>query len=78
MATVESLELFIWSTLSHASKWSKGRYTGVYHFDSKAAVVDYINEQYPEVAKKMSCIQMGLFVTNWKWGPGAVPWEKVD
>jgi hypothetical protein len=77
VATVETLELFIWSTLSHASKWSKGKYTGVYHFDSKAVVVEYINEKYPEVAKRTSLLQMGLFTTNWKWGQGAVPWEKV-
>jgi hypothetical protein len=38
VATVKDLEMFIWSTLSHSSKWSKGKYTGVYHFDSKAAV----------------------------------------
>lgn len=77
VAAVETLELFVWSTLSHASKWSKGKYTGVYHFDSKAVVVDYLDEKYPEVAKKTSLLQMGLFITNWKWGQGAVPWEKV-
>jgi hypothetical protein len=77
VATVDTLELFIWSTLSHSSKWSKGKYKGVFHFDSKAHVVDYINEVYPEVAKKMSLVQMGLFITNWKWGQAAVPWEKV-
>ena len=78
VATVDTLELFIWSTLSHATKWSKGKYTGIYHFDSKAAVVDYINERYPAVAKRMSMLQMGLFITNWKWGQAAVPWEKVS
>jgi hypothetical protein len=78
VAAVHTLELFIWSTLSHASRWSKGKYTGVYHFDSKAAVVEYINEKYPKVTKKMSLLQMGLFITNWKWGQAAVPWEKVS
>jgi NmrA-like family protein len=77
VATVENLELFIWSTLSHSTKWSKGKYTGIYHFDSKAVVVDYLNETYPEVAEKLSLIQLGLFITNWKWGQAAVPWEKV-
>lgn len=72
----DSLELFIWSSLSHAKKWSKGKYTGIYHFDSKVAVVDYIHEKYPEVAKKMSLLQMGFFLTNWKNGQVAVPWEK--
>jgi hypothetical protein len=78
VAMVEDLKLFIWSSLSHSTKWSKGKYTGVYHFDSKAAVVEYINQMYPEVAKKMSLLQMGLFITNWKWGQAAVPWEKVN
>jgi hypothetical protein len=78
VVTVEGLELFVWSTLSHASKWSKGKYTGIYHFDSKAVVVDYINERYPTLAKKISLLQMGLFITNWKWGQAAVPWEKVN
>lgn len=77
VASVDNLDLFVWSTLSHASKWSKGKYKGVYHFDSKAVVVDYINNVYPKVAKKTSFLQMGLFVTNWKWGQAAVPWEKV-
>lgn len=79
VATVgDSLELFIWSTLSHAKKWSKGKYGNVYHFDSKATVVDYIQEKYPEVAKKMSLLQMGFFMTNWMWGQAAFPWEKVS
>ncbi|KIN00739.1 hypothetical protein OIDMADRAFT_29813 [Oidiodendron maius Zn] len=78
VATVgTSLERFVWSTLSKAREWSKGKYRGIYHFNSKAAVVDYMNEGYPEVAKKTSLLQLGLFVTNWKWGKGAVPWEKV-
>jgi hypothetical protein len=77
VATVENLELFIWSTLSHSSKWSKGKYTGIFHFDSKATVVDYLNEKYPALAKKTSLIQLGLFITNWKWGQAAIPWEKV-
>jgi hypothetical protein len=77
VASVPELDMFIWSTLSHAKKWSKGKYAGVYHFDSKAMVVEYIEERYPEVRKKMNMLQMGLFITNWKWGQAAVPWEKV-
>lgn len=76
-AVGESLELFVWSTLSHARKWSKGQYKGVYHFDSKAVVADFLGETYPELKKKTSLLQLGLFITNWKWGQAAVPWEKV-
>ncbi|TVY52925.1 NmrA-like family domain-containing protein, partial [Lachnellula suecica] len=76
VASVGCLDRFIWSSLSNATKWSKGEYKGVYHFDSKAHVVDYINETYPKLAKKLSILQMGLFVTNWRWGQVAVPWGK--
>jgi hypothetical protein len=76
VATVEGLELFIWSSLSDAKKWSGGKYPGVYHFDCKAHVLDYIKEKYPKVVAKMSILMMGLFVTNWKWGEVAVPWKK--
>ena len=34
-AKVPTLERFILSSLSNATKWSKGKYTHVYHFDSK-------------------------------------------
>lgn len=74
---IDGLEMFIWSTLSPSAKWSKEKYKGIYHFDSKGAVVDYIHEKYPQVAKKMNMLQMGLFITNWKWGQASVPWEKV-
>ncbi|KAH7327248.1 hypothetical protein BKA65DRAFT_566619, partial [Rhexocercosporidium sp. MPI-PUGE-AT-0058] len=75
-SVADGLDLFIWSTLSHAKKWSKGQYAGVYHFDSKAAVTDYLNDKYSALAKKTFLLQLGLFITNWKWGQAAVPWEK--
>ena len=34
-ASVNRLELFIWSSLSDAAKWSEGRYQKVHHFNSK-------------------------------------------
>ncbi|TKA68787.1 hypothetical protein B0A49_06279 [Cryomyces minteri] len=78
VATVDGLDRFVWSSLSDATKWSKGTYKGIYHFDSKAHVVDYIYKTHPKLAEKMSILQMGVFATNWKWGQAAVPWEKVD
>ncbi|KFY46697.1 hypothetical protein V494_00361 [Pseudogymnoascus sp. VKM F-4513 (FW-928)] len=76
VASVDNLDLFIWSSLSAAKKWSGEKYTGVFHFDSKADVVEYINSVRPQLVKKMSILQMGLYVTNWKWGQASVPWEK--
>lgn len=67
-ATVEGLERFVLSALSNSKHWSKGKYTWVYHFDSKATVVDYIKKELPELAAKMSVLQMGMFMTNWAMG----------
>jgi len=78
VATVEELELFVWSSLSAAKTWSNGKYRGVYHFDSKADVVEYIRNQLPALCKKMSILQMGLFIDNWRWGQAAVPWSKQE
>jgi hypothetical protein len=58
--------MYIFSSLSAAKKWSKGKYTWVYHFDSKAAVYDYIQETHPALAKKMSTVQIGSYADNWK------------
>ncbi|KAG6890059.1 hypothetical protein C0995_012517 [Termitomyces sp. Mi166 len=65
-AQVSTLEHFIFSSVSDAKKWSKGKYSRVYHFDAKAAVVDYIRESLPNLSKKMSALHVGLYVTNWK------------
>jgi len=56
---------FLVSTLSHAGKCSNGRFTNLYHFDCKAEIFpDYVNEKYPELAAKMSCIHTGFFTTS--------------
>ena len=65
-AETKGLERFIYSALSDASKWSKGKYTWVYHFESKAKVVEYIREELPELDAKMSTVHIGFYTTNWK------------
>ena len=68
-ATVETLDRFILSSLSYAKKLSKEKYTHVYHFDSKAAIVEYVREQHPKLAAKMSVVQAGMYMSNWKMMP---------
>lgn len=65
-AKVPTLERFIFSSLSNVSKWSKGKYTHVYHFQSKADAEDYGKATYPELWAKTSVIQAGLFLSNYK------------
>ncbi|KAL3419262.1 NmrA-like family protein [Phlyctema vagabunda] len=63
---------FIASTLSHASKCSKGAFEELYHFDSKADIFPYyVDEKYPELAVKMSCVQTGYFMSSYKIAPDA-------
>ncbi|KAK9320089.1 NmrA-like family domain-containing protein 1 [Lipomyces orientalis] len=61
-----TLETYVWSSLSHAAKWSRGKYTWVYHFDSKAAVYEYILATHAGLAKKTSTVQIGWYADNWK------------
>lgn len=65
-ATVKGLEQFIVSSLCDASKWSKGKYTWVYHFDSKAHIVDFIKANLSELASKMSVVELGVYMSNSK------------
>ncbi len=65
-ATVGSLDRFILSSLCDATKLSKGKYTNVYHFDAKASIVAYVRSQHPDIAAKMSIVQVGAYMSNWK------------
>lgn len=70
--TVDSLEPngFLVSTLSHAGICSKGVLKEAYHFDAKADIFPrYVDEEYPALAAKMSCIQTGCFMTSYKLLP---------
>lgn len=65
-AKIEGLERLVVSSLVDAEKLSKGKYKGVYHWDSKARGVEYLREVYPELAKKMTVMMMGNYMGNWK------------
>ncbi|GKU04221.1 family protein 1 [Fusarium langsethiae] len=61
---VPTLERFVLSSLSNAEKWSKGKYTRVYHFDGKARAAEYIPKAHPDLWAKTSIFQAGLFLSN--------------
>lgn len=69
----EGLERLVFSALSYVTKWSKGKYTHVYHFDSEARAVEYAQETYPELMKKTSIIQIGMYLSNTTWMPHYQP-----
>ncbi|KAL7944036.1 NAD(P)-binding protein [Trichoderma barbatum] len=68
-AKVDTLERFVFSSLSNATKWSNGKYTHVYHFDSKARAEDYGKELYPDLWAKTSIYQAGFFLSNFVGNP---------
>ena len=61
---VPTLEKFIYSALLPMKKLSHGKYVHSYHWESKAAIVDFINSEVPELAKKTSEIYLGAYTTN--------------
>lgn len=75
---LKTLERFVFSSLSDARKWSGGKYTTVYHFDSKAEVIREIQNRLPDLASRMSTLQVGHYVTNWKAFPLMAPQKQPD
>jgi NmrA-like family len=73
-ATVDTLDTngFIPSTLSHTRKCAPGKYPNLFHFDAKADIFpEYVQEKYPELAAKMSCVQTGYFTSSYLFVPDA-------
>lgn len=61
---------FIGSTLCSARKSSNGKYQELWHFDSKADVFPtYVDEKYPELARKTSYLHTGYFFTSFRYMP---------
>jgi hypothetical protein len=62
---------FIASTLCSARNSSRGEYTDLWHFDSKADVFPaYVEEVHAKLARKTSYLHMGYFFTSWRFLPG--------
>lgn len=67
------LERLVFSALSYVTKWSKGKYKHVYHFDAEGRAVEYGHSHYPGLMKKTSVIQLGMYLTNMLWMPHYQP-----
>jgi NAD(P)-dependent dehydrogenase (short-subunit alcohol dehydrogenase family) len=63
-ASVGTLERFIYSALGPMKAASRGKYPNSYHWESKAAIVSYIETEQPELAEKTSLIYLGAYTTN--------------
>lgn len=78
LSVLKTLDRFVMSSLSHASRWSGGKYTEIYHFDSKAEMIRLTRERHPAVAARMSTLQIGHYVTNWKQLARLAPERQAD
>jgi hypothetical protein len=58
------LKHFIWSGLPSPKRYSSGKYAGIYHFDSKAEITEYIKQYYPALARIMNVLYVGFYVSN--------------
>ncbi|KAI1422387.1 hypothetical protein F5Y12DRAFT_762868 [Xylaria sp. FL1777] len=63
-ASVPTLERLIYSALGPMKVASKGKYPISYHWETKAATVEYIKKEHPDLANKTSFIYLGAYVTN--------------
>jgi len=77
-AQTPGLERFIVSMLCSTKKASNGRYDKIYHFDSKADMITCIKESHPDLASKMSELNMGVFFQSWKMLPHVMVPQKMD
>lgn len=58
------LEVFVYSGLPSFSELSGGKYTYAYHYEAKAVVKRYIEEEQPELSRVTSYLNMGLYYSN--------------
>ncbi|KAI0965626.1 hypothetical protein F4678DRAFT_327764 [Xylaria arbuscula] len=63
-AGVPTLERFIYSALGPMNAASNGKYPTSFHWETKAAIVQYITKEQPNLAKKTSFIYLGAYATN--------------
>ncbi|EXJ90794.1 hypothetical protein A1O1_03898 [Capronia coronata CBS 617.96] len=77
-AQTHTLERLVFSALPYVTKWSKGKYTHVYHFDAEGRAVEYARSTYPELMQKTSVIQLGIYLTNILWMPHYQPHKNAD
>jgi hypothetical protein len=72
-ATVPGLQRFIFSSMASATKWSNGKFTKLYHMDSKAYAVDY-TKGLPQLKGKFSQVQAPIYYNLlWEWGLPTTP-----
>ncbi|KAA8646860.1 uncharacterized protein ATNIH1004_005535 [Aspergillus tanneri] len=76
-AAMKTLERFVYSSLQDPRKWSRGKYTIVYHYNSKVGTVRAIQTRFPDLAARMSTVQQ-CYASMWKAFPSMAPQKQHD
>ncbi|KAH7271895.1 hypothetical protein B0J15DRAFT_577103 [Fusarium solani] len=77
-AELPSLSRLVISSLPHAAKLTAGKYTHIYHYESKADAEDYAKEKYPDLWSKTSVFKGGFFLSNFTDHPMSQPTKAED
>lgn len=70
-AKVDTLEIFVFSSLPNTNKLSGGKYRHVYHFEGKAVAEEYGRLSHPKLWEKTSIFYGGYYLENY-FGPTGV------
>ncbi|KAI1161726.1 NAD(P)-binding protein [Nemania serpens] len=62
--SVPTLERFVYSALGPMNAASNGKYPTSFHWETKAAMVEHIEKEQPNLATKTSFIYLGAYATN--------------
>ena len=77
-AAVPGLQRYIFSSMANATESSKGKYTRLYHMDSKAKTVAYA-QQLAGLKDKFSQVQAPIYMNlPWQWGLPTTPKRAAD
>lgn len=72
-AKLPTLSRLVISSLPHVAKLTGGKYTHIYHYESKADAEDYAKEKYPDLWSKTSIFKGGFFLSNFMDHPMSQP-----
>ncbi|KAH7126138.1 hypothetical protein EDB81DRAFT_860742 [Dactylonectria macrodidyma] len=61
---VPGLERYVYSAFTSIKKASEGKYAKALHWEAKAAAVEFVENELPQLAKKSSFIYIGGYYTN--------------
>lgn len=77
-ADLPQLEHYVWATLPDARAISEGKFTHVFHWQSKAAVTDYIQKSKPGLWAKTTAVLFPNYFENCTTAPGSYLPVKVS